>query len=80
MTTSSVPFNGFVNGSSFTIRFAKNIGVDSVSGQITQDQILISVPQKDGTLTTITFKPGIASEYNTAVQSLQQRATATTTA
>jgi hypothetical protein len=77
----SIGFNGAINGTSFTLNFIHlpnekiNFDLSQASGYVTSTQLTLSVPGRDGILTTVEFTPATATEFNLAVQQLNSQAT-----
>jgi len=67
-------FTGIISGTSAQITIAQWLGSTALSAQITDQQLIISIPQTDGTLAPLTLTPGTATDYNADVAVVEARA------
>ncbi|WP_344412039.1 hypothetical protein [Streptomyces glomeratus] len=68
-------FTGTVDGSAVTIRIDGALGsVGSLSGTLTNTEMILHVPHDTGTMYTLTLRPGSVDDYNSKVGDLQSRA------
>lgn len=75
VTTSNGAFTGTIDGDSATLSFTGLFGSSSnIAARVQGDDLVLSVPLKDGTLRALTMKPAAATDYNQAVTTLQGRA------
>ncbi|GAA4033096.1 hypothetical protein GCM10023063_15640 [Arthrobacter methylotrophus] len=75
VTTSNGAFTGTIDGDSATLSFTGLFGSSSnIAAQVQGDNLVLSLPLKDGTLRALTMKPAAATDYNQAVTTLQGRA------
>jgi hypothetical protein len=75
VTTSNGAFTGTIDGDSATLSFTGLFGSSSnIAARVQGDDLVLSVPLKDGTLRALTMKPVAATDYNQAVTTLQGRA------
>lgn len=67
-------YTGVIDGGAVTLTFTAAFGGTTISGQVGDNALTLSFPRSDGTLAPVTFAPGAATDYNTAVTALQQSA------
>lgn len=68
-------FTGTVDGSAVTIRIDGALGsVGSLSGTLTSTEMSLHVPNDNGTMYTLTLRPGSVDAYNRKVGALQSQA------
>lgn len=75
--SSNHSFNGVAKDNEISITFSGNILFDSLSsstwtGRIEKNAIRFLIPNKDGTLQTLVFNNGNATEYNKVITGLKQ--------
>jgi hypothetical protein len=68
-------FKGTVSGSSVTLTFSGVFGSSSnLSGTLQDTKLILSFPQKDGSIQTVTMNDGTIDQYNQDVSSLTSQA------
>lgn len=68
---------GTVSGSSVTLDASALSSTGAVSGSFEGSDLLLTIPEQNGNLTTVRFSPGTVAEYNAAVAPLREAATQT---
>jgi hypothetical protein len=75
VSTQNDAFSGVVSVDSVYLTFPQGFGtVTNLSVQIQGVNLVLSLPQQDGTLLPVTLSPGAATDYNQAVAALQSQA------
>lgn len=77
VSNQNTAFMGSISGRSVSLSFNALLGLTTtVAGQLNGSSIVLSVPQKDGSLQSIALRPATTADYNTDVSTLQTTASA----
>jgi hypothetical protein len=77
VTTYDVAFTGTVGGHSVSLTFTRLLGsATTVAGQLGGSNSVLSLPQSDGSLQSITLHPAATAEYNADLVALRTTANA----
>lgn len=69
--TDSYGFTGTLEGSSVTLKLSGFLGGTVISGEVVDNELRLSMPASDGSLSVETYLPGTTADYNSGVQLLQ---------
>ena len=73
-TVDSIGFHGTVAGTSVTLQFSGLLGGENVSGEIDGgNNLRLSIPSSDGSLSVETYHRGTTADYNQGVDALQSQ-------
>ncbi|MCM2386964.1 hypothetical protein [Streptomyces albipurpureus] len=71
-------FTGTTRSGSITLTFAAGLGIQqSISGTVSEDSMVLNVPNRSGSMESYALKPGSIEQYNTRVADLQAQADST---